>query len=158
MEGAFVTPWGIIPNTTTPEGAEIWGKMMFRGDNTVIAPAGNYWLGLTSLNPANFPTLEDAVLREPTIGVNGYARQAITRDATGWPTIINANGHVLFKSSELTFTASGIGYDKSINRLFLATVETGYAGTLFAISEPLPASVTVTPASPLTVQYQRTLP
>ena len=113
-------------------GEEALLKMLFQGDNTIVAAGGNFYLGLCNQTPAKNDTLTD-ITTEPTVA-NGYARESIIRSAVGFPTIEQINGESRIVSLVLTFTASGGDFDKSFTRAFLCDVASGTAGTLIAYS------------------------
>lgn len=82
---------------------------------------------------------------EPTIAVNGYARQTVV--PTGW-TIVSQNTEVYAESPDITFTAVGGSFDKAFNRFFMhlnvedpALTFTEY---LTSISSAIPAAITLT--------------
>ena len=88
-----------------------------------------WYMGLCASQPTDSIAL--SALVEPTVGVNGYQRDALALNSTNWPTIGNINGESYIESREVTFTASG-DYDESVNRLFLTD------GTyVIAISSPM---------------------
>ena len=157
MRGEFIffanTPERIvIPNMITDEGEEAFLKMLMQGDATIVAAGGNFYVGLSSDTPVETITLGD-LAAEPS-SANGYARQAVTRDATGFPTITQVNGVYCVTSALISFTPSGGDFDTDIDRMFLCDAATGTSGTLFAFSGALPAPITVTEAAPFSAQYR----
>ena len=127
-------PWQRIPNQITLEGAEALLKMALQAATGDVAAGGNFYVGLCRMvaEPLITYTMTD-VSNEPT-SAGGYARQATTRDATGWPTLLTVNNVKLIRTKTLTFTASGADFDEAHNRLFLTDELTGTAGVLYAIS------------------------
>lgn len=154
MRGRFHTSLGIFPNSISLEGAREFAKMMVRGDDSLIPAGGNFYLGITHVAPFYEMTLADIEEGEPTIGVNGYARQPVTRDSVGWPTLTEYGAEFGIRSIPVTFTASGVGFDKAVSRLFLTDQETGYDGIVFSLGAPTAAPFTVVPASPFTASYE----
>jgi len=148
-------PAEVLPNTLTNLGEAEYLKMIFRADETLIASGANWYMGLCAATPDDALTLSAAAVTEPTIGVSGYARQGLSRDATGWPTLDTTNGEVSMTSKTLTFAAnSGGTFDAAITRLFLADTQTGISGTLLSIGAALAAPKTITDSETLPVQYQ----
>lgn len=113
-------------------GEEALLKMLFRGDNTIVAGGGNFYLGLCNQTPLKTDELSD-ITTEPAVA-NGYARQPITRDAIGFPTIEQVSGETRIVSIVVTFSASGGDFSASFNRAFLTNVSSGSAGILLAYS------------------------
>jgi len=107
-------------------------KMLFQGDNTIVAAGANFYLGLCNQTPAKTDTMAD-ISTEPTVA-NGYARKAIVRSAVGFPVIEEVNGETRIVSLVISFTAAGGDFDASFTRAFLCTDASGLGGTLFAYS------------------------
>lgn len=155
IRGAFTfyLPGGplVVPNTFLNEGEDTLLKMALRGDNSIVAGGGNFYIGLCGAAFAETTTLT-TLAGEPS-ATNGYARQAITRDATGWPTIDSINGAGHARSAVVNFTASGGDFSASIERVFLCTVGSGTSGKLLSVSAALPAPLLITNGYSLPVQY-----
>jgi len=143
----------ILPNTVTDEGETEFLKMIFRADLSLIDAGANWYVGLTHITPADTLVLSDVAAAEPTVA-NGYARQALTRDASGWPFLSQVNGETAIRSAVLAFSASGGDYDKAISRMFLTDAASGTTGTLFSISAALAAAVTLGNGQSLSLQYE----
>lgn len=154
MRGQFITPYGILLNTIPSEGQEEFLKMIFRDDQNLIAGGANFYAGVTQLAPDDSLTMADIQTKEPTIGVGSYARLAIPRTVGGWPTLLSVANDRGIRSQQIIFTATGVDYDKAINRIFLTDQLTGFAGKLLSISSPLAAPVLITPTSNLPIQYE----
>ena len=116
----------------TYEGEQSLLEMLFQGDNIIVPAAGNFYLGLCNQTPDKNDTLAD-ISTEPTVA-NGYARQAISRDVTGFPTIEQVNNETRVVSLVINFTAAGGAFDASFTRAFLCNVSAGSAGILLAYS------------------------
>lgn len=140
IRGEFTTmlPSGeewIHPNNFTIYGVQKVIRAAFWNERT------DWFVGLCARNPSDTISFES--LNEPTIGVNGYARQEIPMDETGWPTISLANGEVYSESLLFTFTPDGGDFDKEINRLFLTdgdgviAVSSAFPGGVFVVDVPL---------------------
>jgi len=114
----------------TQEGAEDFGAILVQGDNIIVPAAGNFFVGVCDQVPAFSDTLA-SITTEPT-SAGGYARLALTRDATGWPTIDLVNGEIRWLSKVLNFAASGADFSTAFTRLFLCNVASGTSGKLFA--------------------------
>jgi len=126
----------------TAEGGDAFGQILVQGDNVIVPAAGNFYVGLCNQTPAFSDTLV-SITTEPT-SAGGYARQPLSRDATGWPnTNINVNGENLWRSAILTFAASGADFSDPFTRLFLCNVVSGTAGILFAYSGASPSEILI---------------
>ncbi len=157
MRGRFHISWGnkhfILPNRIFDEGEESFLKMIFQADVADVSAGGNFFIGLCDDNDADNRTLA-TLIGEPGV-VNGYGRKAITRDATGWPTIAVAGKMFRALSAQVTFTASGGSFDTAIKRAFLCNVTSGTGGLLFALSGRLSGQpITVPVGTPLNAQYE----
>lgn len=114
------------------EGEESLLKMLFQGDNSIVAAGGNFYLGLCNQTPLKSDQLAD-ITSEPAVA-NGYARQPITRNAIGFPTIEQINNETRILSLVVTFSASGGDFSASFTRAFLTNVASGTSGLLLAYS------------------------
>ncbi len=104
-----------------------------------------WFMGLCAHNPANAIAL--ASVNEPTIGVNGYARQPLNLNAASWPVIGTINNETYVESISVTFALTG-AVDKGVNRLFLTD------GTdVLSISSPF-AKVAEVLDSPVSHKYR----
>lgn len=116
-----------IPNQFTVVGMQQVLGAAFQGETPT------WYMGLCASAPADSIALSS--LAEPTVGVNGYARQALPLTAPNWPTLGNINGESYIESREVTFVATG-AYDVQVNRFFLTD------GTyVIAISSPMEEGV-----------------
>lgn len=141
-----------IRNTIVDEGEDEFLKMIMRADLSTIAAGGNWYLGLCNQVPVETHVLTD-ITTEPTIGVGTYARQIITRDSTGFPTLGRVNGVGFIRSTVEVFAASGADFDAPFSRAFLCDVASG-AGILFAYSGALTTPITVLDGESYNVQYE----
>lgn len=82
---------------------------------------GGSWAGLSAADPGDAA----AFLAEPTIGVNGYARRAVTWGGIPLPT--SGDPAILSNSNIITFTSSGIW--NATQALAYVTVWTAATGT-----------------------------
>ena len=89
---------------------------------------------------------------EPS-SAGGYARKAILRNSSGWPTVEQVNGVYRAVSAEVSFAASGAAFSTSIRRAFLCSVLSGSSGTLLAVSGPLPTALLVADGETYPMQY-----
>ena len=142
----------IIPNMIVDEGEESFLKMLMQGDVADVALGGDFYVGLCADSPVEADTLSD-IATEPS-STGGYARIALSRDATGFPTIDQVGGVYRAQSKTITFTASGVDFDTAIDRAFLCNVASGTAGVLFAYSGALPSTRIITVGTPLPMQYE----
>ena len=142
MRGEFIRQDGlVIPNNITTYGVKSIFQWALRDENYDL------WMGLANCNPD--PELEIQDLNEPTLGVEGYARIEIPR-TTGWPVFGDLNGETYYETDVFEFVATGVGFDLPINRIALINSEAATNGLLVvALSGPLPAEVTITPATPI---------
>ena len=123
-------------------GEEALLKMLFQGDNTIVAAGANFYLGLCNQTPDKDDLMAD-IATEPTV-TNGYARAAISRNVTGFPTIEQINTETRIISLVLSFTASGGDFSSSFTRAFLCTDASGLGGTLLAYSGAYASPILIT--------------
>lgn len=103
-------------------------------------------MGLANCNPT--PDLNLSALGEPTIGVNGYARQPIAR-TTGWPVNGTLNGETYFETASHVFAAVGGEFSEASTRIALINSLSATIGELVvALSTPFP-EVTIGPDTPV---------
>lgn len=146
MRGEYFHNGIAIPNNLTTKGRSEFLAMAFRGiSGTAIGAGGNFFLGLCTAVPSDSLTLADIV--EPTIGVNGYARVAITRDSLGWPTVGTTNLIPFIETIDAVFTAAGGDFDQTVTRSFLTPEATLTVGDIYSLSEALIAPLLITPAT-----------
>ncbi len=156
IHGQFVFKIGgkdlVVPNTITDEGEQTFLKMIGRADVADVAAGGNFYVGLCSEIPGEADTLADITTE---LGVAGaYARQAFTRDATGFPNLVSAGDAYKLQSKQLDFTAVGAGFSTTFERAFLCNVLSGSIGLLFAYSGILPDPVQVLIAETFSMRYE----
>lgn len=125
----------VIPNNITIFGAQSILAAFAR--NTVPT----FFVGLCSA--VYEPDLEIGDIEEPTIGVNGYARLPITRDAIGWPSDGLVNNEPYIESLTLVWAAVGGPFDKAVTRMFLTPEESAVNGDIFCLSGALPDEFTI---------------
>lgn len=146
--------WAAQPNQWCLSGITSALAMIFQASTSDIAAAGNWYVGLCRITTAPVITETLAgVANEPT-SAGGYARQAATRDGTGWPTALTVNDVPLMRSKVLSFAASGADYDEAINRMFLTDQASGTSGILYSISGPLTVNRTVLDGETYQVYYE----
>ena len=122
----------ILPNNISLEGAKVILEAAFR--NT----PPTWWVGLVKGFPNPAMTLADML--EPTIGVNGYQRYQITRDATGWPVSSSAGNQQYIESDWITWTPVGGDFDMAITRVALfSTSVANPTNKILALSAAMPA-------------------
>jgi len=142
----------IVPNTITDEGEQSFLKMIGRADVADVAAAGNFYVGLCSEIPDDADTLADIATELGAAG--SYARQPISRDATGFPNLIAAAPAYKLQSLQVDFTASGADFSTTFNRAFLCNVLSGTVGVLFAYSGALPDPVQVVDGVTFPMRYE----
>lgn len=146
MRGEYLHKGIAIPNNLTTIGRAEFLAMAFRGvSGTAIGAGGNFFLGLCTAVPSDSLTLADLV--EPTIGVNGYARVAITRDSIGWPTVGTTNLIPFIETIDAIFAAVGGDFDQAITRCFLTPELNAIVGDVYSLSEALIVPLLITPAT-----------
>lgn len=140
MRGEFIRADGlVIPNNITTYGVKSIFRWALRDED--------YSLHMGLANCAPDPLLQIEDLGEPTIGLNGYARQSIVR-ATNWPVFGELNGEQYYETSVFVFAATGPGFNVAINRLALINSAADTTGEkVVALSGPLPTELTITPAT-----------
>ncbi len=153
--GVFVIPeLGLrIPNITVREGSTEFLKMIFQNSQGVVAGGGNFYLGLSGeTGVSDTATLAD--LTDELAETNGYARQPVSRDATGWPTADVVNAQSRIQSAAVTFAAVGGDFSSSYSRIFLCSVLTGTAGLLFSISGKIDPAILIQDGQSKQIQYE----
>lgn len=136
FRGQFTLNGQCLPNNITKAGAQQILKAAMRAEEFDI------YVGLCSAVYGVNMTLAD--LEEPTIGVNGYARQQLSRDDVDWPTLAEQLGSPYIESKQLTFTPTGAGFDLPVTRMFICHQATGLVGPVFALSAALSEPVDIT--------------
>lgn len=136
----------------TYEGEEAFLKMLFQGDGTIIAPAGNFYLGLCNQSPDKSDTMA-SLSTEPAVA-NGYAREAITRDVTGFPVIEQVNNETRIVSLILNFAAVGGDFSASFTRAFLCTDSVGSTGLLLAYSGAYSSPILLTDGQSQQIKFE----
>ena len=119
--------FGVPHNSLLDEGERNMLDLYFRAQN---APP-TFYLGLHSGSLTDTSTLAD--VDEPVAA--GYARQEITRDTAGWPTLATDSGDYQVTGTEETFEANGSWL--AVNRAFLASQVSATVGAVlleFALS------------------------
>jgi hypothetical protein len=140
-------PWR--PNTLVDTGEQDILAVYFRAGT---APT-TFYIGLCNSTPIETTTL--ATLTAEAAG-SGYARQQITRDATGWPTLALQGGDYRADAATKTFTAAG-GTIGPVTTSFLCTnAASGTTGTLVSF-DALSASRTLNSGDSLDVSQRISL-
>lgn len=141
MRGLFIRGDGLqLPNLITSEGSQRLLRAGFRNEGFTL------YFGLCQVVPSK--TLTENDLSEPTIGVNGYARQAISGSAD-WATIGFVGGEAYVETRDIVFVASGGNFSTQINRCFLA-FNAAKVGTsaVFSAGAIFPNDLLITPTTP----------
>lgn len=126
----------VIPNNLTRQGEQAFLRMIGQARVADVASAGNFYVGLMEDNFSKNKTLAD-IVGEPT-GAGGYARQAVTRDAAGWPVVDDVNDIDFIETADIEFAAVAANYSTAVGRLFLCNAASGAGGLLFSVSSALP--------------------
>ncbi len=136
----------------TQEGGEEFGKILMQGDNTIVVAGANWYVGLCDQIPDAEDTLAD-ITTEPS-SAGGYARQPLSRDVTGWPTIEVVNGEVRWVSAAFVFAASGADFSTEFTRLFLCNVVSGSSGKLFGYSGAYSSEILLLDGQSKTMKFE----
>ena len=137
----------ILPNTIPNEGEEAYLKMLMRDDQTIVAGAANFSVGLCDQIPNQDDVYADITTEPDATG--GYARQTIARSAVGWPTIFTSNSRAGIRSLLISFAASGADFEFAISRAFMTD------GTLIlSYSGPLAEAIVIPDGQQMDVQYE----
>lgn len=141
LRGEFIRGDGlVIPNNLMTFGIGLLFQAAF------VDSGYDLHIGLANCNPDADLLIED--LNEPTIGVNGYARQPITRDVVGWPVQGEFNGEKYYETKVFVFAAVGGDFDQAITRPVLVNSLDATTGLLvFALGTPVD-ELTITPTTP----------
>ena len=111
IRGEYILDSGeILPNQFTTYGMQQVLKSAFWGEKR------DWYMGLCARNPADMVTMDS--LLEPS-AVNGYERQLLPLDKSGWSKIGIINGETFVESLAVNFTPVNGPFDKFVNRLFL---------------------------------------
>lgn len=139
MRGEFIRADGlIIPNNVSLAGAEVFLRAAFQG----VAPT--FYVGLVAGSPTLDMTMSS--MAEPSIGVNGYARVQLTRDADGWPIVATSVAEAYVESEFMTWTATGAAFDKAVQRLaLLGTNSYTLSDPVYALSGLMPVEIVIRP-------------
>lgn len=149
----------IVPNNVTLTGRTEYLKMLFHGvDGTQVAGGGNFFVGLCQATPSEGLVLADLI--EPTPGISGYNRIAVTRDTIGWPNSGVDNGIPFVETADLVF-APNATLDNLITRVFLTPEASAQVGEMWALGAAFSASPVQwdenTPLGERTVRYRQYL-
>lgn len=113
-------------------------------------PVSGLHIGLCQAVPGRALTLADLI--EPSIGVNGYARQAINRDAVDWLTTGTQADDPFIETKTYVFAATGAAFDQEVTRLFLTPEATATTGDVWAVSAAFETPKLI---DPLTLEADR---
>ena len=137
MRGEFIRGDGlVIPNNIMTYGMRLIFQAAF------VNSGYDLYIGLANCNPDPDLLIED--LNEPTIGVHGYARQAILRSNVGWPIEGLFNGEQYYETKVFEFAASGGVFDKSVTRPVIINSADATTGQLVvALGTALPEELEI---------------
>lgn len=122
-DGELIEKW-VVENALADEGE---GNMLDTYLRATSSPT-TFYLALYNDTPVEADTMAD-LTGEPS--GNGYARQEIERNSTGWPTLALDSGDFMATSKQVTFSASG-GSWGPVTYMVLTTTASGTAGLLLA--------------------------
>lgn len=143
MRGEFIRGDGlVIPNNVSLAGAQMILAAALQG---VVSPI---YAALVKGYPSSGMT--SALVTEPTIGVNGYARIQIAQAEANW-ILGNNGGEAYAQSGWLTWAASADpGFDKPVNRVCLLGTNAYNAGdSIFCMSQAFDVDLTINVETPL---------
>lgn len=142
MRGRFVRADGLtIDNNISIAGSQAIMKAAFRHD------VQDFFVGLCQGVPTLSMTVDDVI--EPTIGINGYARQQLTQDIVGWPSVGVLGSEAIISSKPIVFTPTA-SFDQAFSRLMLVPELVGDGLTsIFALSVALSTPIVLTSTTPL---------
>lgn len=140
-DGSIKDQWSMF-NALLDEGEQDILDIVFRN----ASEPSSFYVGLCNSTPGETTTLT-TLSGEPS--GSGYARIALARDNTDFPTLALASGDYQLTSKTVTFTASG-GTIGAVTSAFLCTVASGTSGKLYA-SVALSTSRTLADGESLTV-------
>ena len=153
IRGAFVIGGVRTPNIITDEGEETFIKMITQAQESIVAADGNFYIGLcTDIGVAEDATL--STLSGELLVQNGYARKAVTRNASGWPTVSQVNGVWRARTATVNFAASGGNFSAAYTRAFLCNASAGSSGKLLAIGGRLADPVQINDGQDVDVAYE----
>ena len=144
----------ILPNRVTDEGEQAYLKMLFR-DDTEVAGGADFYVGLCNQTPNETDVLTD-ISTEPDDSAYGfgYAREPISRDLAGWPTLTTVNGHTVMRSETIEFTAYGGDFSEAFTRAFMTSASTGTSGVLYSYSGALVEELLIENGDTFSMQYE----
>lgn len=122
-DGSIKDQWSMF-NALLDEGEQDILDIVFRD----ATEPSSFYVGLCNSTPGETTTL--TTLSNEASG-SGYARIALARNGTDWPTLALASGDYQLTSLVKTFTASG-GTIGPVTNAFLCTVASGTSGKLYA--------------------------
>lgn len=144
-----ITVW----NTVVQQGQKAMLEQLFQSDNTNWPSGGaSFYVGLCNQAVTKILTLPDLTSELGAAG--GYARQALARNSTDWPTIELIQDAYVVRSKLLTFAAVAADFDKPFTRAFLTDQASGTVGNLYAVSGALTEEVTVTSGNDFKLEYE----
>jgi len=135
----------------TFEGEEALLKMIFHGDETIVATGANFYLGACNQTPAKTDTLAN-ISSEPS-SQGGYARLPLARNILEFPTLGQIDAETRILSIVATFSAVGADFSSPFTRLFLTNVASGSAGILLAYSGAYSSAIQLLNGQSKDVQY-----
>lgn len=126
--------------------------MIWQANLLDVAAGGSFYVGLCGENGVG-PNGNLLGITDELAAINGYARQAFTRDAIGTPTVDVINGLAHTRSKVVTFAASGGDFSGVYSRFFICNVASGTAGLLYSFSAQIDPAILITDGSSEDVQY-----
>lgn len=142
LRGRFVRGDGsVIPNNVTRLGCKRILDAAFRD--------GSLSLWMTLVSGGYAPDLTVASLTEPTIGTNGFARQALATGVSAqFAEAVLTDDGAYIASSVVTFQASGGAFDAAVTRFAIVDSLNSNTANVLALSAPVP-EITVDESTPL---------
>lgn len=146
MRGEFVLADGrVIPNNITTYGGQQVLRAAFQNAALVC------YVGLCT--GVFTPSLEVQDIFEPPLGVGGYSRIQLTKDATHWENFGSQNGEAWIETQDLVWTASA-DWSAGFNRLFICFTPTSLTGAVFCLGGVLPDDILPKLGDTFTYKYR----
>jgi hypothetical protein len=140
LRGEFIRGDGlVIPNQLTVFGAATLLSCAFSGAQPAL------YMGLCDAVPDS--SILESELNEPTLGVNGYARQQVNNGTLEVTSQVDS-AYIAFPA--MAFVATGAGFSKPIRRPFFGfNAALTPAANIFCLGSPIPSPLTILPATPI---------
>jgi len=141
--GNIISDSGFMPNHMTDDGVEQMYDVFFRG---AAGPDGGFEIGLNTQTLTQTSSFADLV----EVTGTGYARQAVSRDNTGFPTLALDSGDMQVETKTVTFeNTGGSAWDGAVDGFLNST--DAVDGEVLICYRPLSTTRTLQPGDTLDV-------